>query len=104
MEVIAMTVKTVSSKANIVSRKKGQNSVEKSAYISRTTIKCERDGQTYYPKYSEDLVYSEVMLPEGAPEKLKDRAVLWSYQIQHHVSEVIGRRCAGRHGGLLIFV
>ena len=73
-----MTVKTVSSKANIVSRKKGQNSVEKSAYISRTTIKCERDGQTYYPKYSEDLVYSEVMLPEGAPEKLKDRAVLWN--------------------------
>lgn len=73
-----MTVKTVSSKASIVSRKKGQNAVEKSAYISRTAIKCERDGQTYYPKYSEDLVYSEVMLPEGAPEKLKDRAVLWN--------------------------
>lgn len=73
-----MTVKTVSSKASIVSRKKGQNAVEKSAYISRTTIKCERDGQTYYPKYSEDLVYSEVMLPEGAPEKLKDRAILWN--------------------------
>lgn len=73
-----MVVKTISSKTAIVSRKKGQNAVEKSAYISRTTIKCERDGQTYYPKYSEDLVYSEVMLPEGAPERLKSRAVLWN--------------------------
>ncbi len=77
-EVIILAVKTVSSKARIIGRKKGGNAVEMSAYISRTTIKCERNGQTYYPKYSEDLVYSAVMLPEGAPERLKDRAVLWN--------------------------
>lgn len=73
-----MTVKTVSSKMHIVSRKKGENAVEKAAYISRTIIKCERDGQTYYPKYSEDLVYSGIMLPDGVPEKLKDRAYFWN--------------------------
>lgn len=73
-----MVVKTISSKTRIVKRKLGQNAVEKSAYISRTTLKCERDGKTYYPKYSEDLVHSEVMLPEGAPEQLKDREYLWN--------------------------
>ena len=39
---------------------------------------CEYDGQTYYPKYSEDLVHSEVLLPENAPEEYKDPYVLWN--------------------------
>jgi len=39
---------------------------------------CEYDGRTYYPKYSEDLVHSEVILPENAPEEYKDPAVLWN--------------------------
>lgn len=73
-----MNVKTVSTRMEIVKRSKGQNAVDRSAYISRTTIQCERTGETYYPKYSEDLVYSEVMIPEGAPEKLKDRTYLWN--------------------------
>ena len=39
---------------------------------------CEYDGQTYYPKYSEDLVHCEVLLPENAPEEYKDPYVLWN--------------------------
>ena len=73
-----MIIKTISTKADIVRRSKGQNAVDKAAYISRTTIKCERTGETFYPKYSEDLVHSEVMIPEGAPDELNDRSVLWN--------------------------
>ena len=73
-----MIVKTISTKADIVRRSRGQNAVDKSACISRTTMKCERTGETFYPKYSEDLVHSEVMIPEGAPDELKDRSVLWN--------------------------
>ena len=39
---------------------------------------CEYDGQTYYPKYSEDLVHCEILLPENAPEEYKDPYVLWN--------------------------
>ena len=36
----------------------------------------ERDGRNYYPKYSEDLVHTEVMLPANAPPEYSDPAVL----------------------------
>ena len=39
---------------------------------------CEYDGQTYYPKYAEDLVHTEVMLPVNAPEDYKKPEVLWN--------------------------
>ncbi len=38
----------------------------------------EYDGQTYYPKYAEDLVHLEVLLLENAPEEFKDPAKLWN--------------------------
>ena len=38
----------------------------------------EYDGNTYYPKYSEDLVHTEVMLPENAPKEYEDASVLWN--------------------------
>ena len=45
-----MTTKELSTRVDIVKRSKGQSAVDKSAYISRTTIKSEYDGVTYYPK------------------------------------------------------
>ena len=72
-----MTTKELSTRVDIVKRSKGQSAVDKSAYISRTTIKSEYDGVTYYPKYSEDLVHSEIMLPENAPEEYADRSTLF---------------------------
>ena len=38
----------------------------------------EYDGNTYYPKYSEDLVHTEVMLPENAPKEYENASVLWN--------------------------
>ena len=42
------------------------------------TIIMVDDGTTYYPKYSEDLVHNEVMLPVNAPAKYSDPSVLWN--------------------------
>ena len=38
----------------------------------------EFDGQTYRPKYHEDLVHSEISLPENAPKEFAERATLWN--------------------------
>mgnify|MGYP003294992628 CR=1 FL=1 len=75
-------VKNLSTRFSIIGRGSGchggRSAVEKSAYISRTTLKSEYDGEKYFPKYSEDLVHTEISLPENAPEEFKDRSVLWN--------------------------
>ena len=52
--------------------------MEQASYVGRETMYCEYDGRTYYPKYSEDLVHNEVMLPQNAPEEYRDPKVLWN--------------------------
>ncbi len=59
-------------------RSKGQSAVEKASYISRSVLVSEYDGQTYRPKYHEDLVHSEITLPPNAPKEYADRATLWN--------------------------
>ena len=77
-----MATKSMSTRASICGRgsgcKGGHCAVEQSAYISREKMDSEYDGQTYYPKYSEDLVHSEVLLSENAPAEYKDPSVLWN--------------------------
>ena len=77
-----MTVKNISTRVQICGRSVnchgGHSVVEQSSYIGRVTMHSEYDGQTYYPKYSEDLVYSEVMLPSDAPEEFNDPNRLWN--------------------------
>ena len=77
-----MAVKNFSSRIQICGRSAschgGHNAVEQSAYISRETMYCEYDGKIYYPKYSEDLVHTEVLLPENAPKEYADSKVLWN--------------------------
>ena len=55
-----------------------QLAVEKASYISRSILVSEYDGQTYRPKYHEDLVHSEISLPTNAPKEYADRATLWN--------------------------
>ena len=75
-----MAVKILSTRIAIIDRGEycsgGSSAVDRSAYISRTTMYSEDDGTYYYPKYSEDLVHSEVMLPENASEEYADPSVL----------------------------
>lgn len=77
-----MGVKSLSTRAQICGRGAGchggHSAVEQSSYISRTTMYSEYDGRTYYPKYSEDLVYTEIMLAENAPEEYRDPVKLWN--------------------------
>ncbi|MBQ8913369.1 MAG: MobA/MobL family protein [Lachnospiraceae bacterium] len=73
-----MATKELSTRVDIIRRSKGQSAVDKAAYISRTTITSDYDGVTYYPKYSEDLVHSEIILPENAPKEYDERSVLWN--------------------------
>ena len=58
--------------------KGGKSAVEQSAYISRTTMESTYYQQTFYPKYSEDLVHDEIMLPPQAPREYSDRKILWN--------------------------
>lgn len=77
-----MAVKNLSTRVAIIGRgakcRGGSSAVDKSAYISRTTMYSEYDGTTYYPKYTEDLVHNEVMLPVNAPAEYSDPSVLWN--------------------------
>ena len=69
---------TLSSRASIVQRSKGQSAVEQSAYISRTSLYSDYYGMTYNRTAKEDLVGAGVLLPEHAPLEFADRAVLWN--------------------------
>ena len=75
---MANVTKQASTRFSIVKRSKGQSAVEKASYISRSVLVSEFDGQTYRPKYHEDLVHSEISLPENAPKEFADRATLWN--------------------------
>ena len=55
-----------------------QRAVEKASYISRSILVSEFGGQTYRPKYHEDLVHSEITLPPNAHKEYADRATLWN--------------------------
>ena len=69
---------TISSRASIVQRSKGQSAVEQSVYISRTYLYSDYYGMTYNRTAKEDLVGVGVLLPEHAPPEFEDRAVLWN--------------------------
>ena len=77
-----MAVKNISTRMKICGRTAkctgGHSAVEQSGYICREKMYSEYDGKTYYPKCHEDLVHSEVLLPENAPEEYKDPAKLWN--------------------------
>lgn len=63
---------------SIIQRSEGQSAVASAAYRSRTRIHDERLDKTFDWSDREDLLHSEIMLPEGAPERFKDRGVLWN--------------------------
>lgn len=77
-----MATKELSTKVAIVGRgakcKGGKSAVEQSSYISRTTLYSDYYGENFYPKYSEDLVHTEILLAENAPERYRDRNILWN--------------------------
>lgn len=66
------------STTKVISRSKGRSSVAAAAYRSGERIKNERDGITHDFTHKGGVVYSEIVLPENAPERYKDRSILWN--------------------------
>jgi ATP-dependent exoDNAse (exonuclease V) alpha subunit len=59
-----------------VSRGQGRTSVGAAAYRSGTRL--HQDGHTYDYTRRNDVVHSEIILPESAPPEFSDRQILWS--------------------------
>ena len=62
----------------IFSRGKGASAVQKAAYRSGEVMESEYDGEIHDYSKKTSIVYKEIMLPENAPIKYRDRSVLWN--------------------------
>ena len=62
----------------IQSRGKGKSAISVAAYIAGERFKNEYDGIVHDRSDRNDVVHSEIVLPENAPEEFYDRAVLWN--------------------------
>ena len=64
--------------AKVISRANGSSAVASAAYRSASELHDDRLGRDHDFSNKAGVIHSEVMLPEGAPERLSDRAVLWN--------------------------
>ena len=64
--------------AKVISRAAGRSAVAAAAYRSAAELDDERLERTHDFTAKTGVVYSEVLLPAGAPERLADRATLWN--------------------------
>ncbi|MBN6363542.1 MobA/MobL family protein [Providencia huaxiensis] len=61
----------------ILKRSEGKSAVYLTAYNNRLRARDERTGELYNYTKKDDLYYSEVMLPDNAPERFSDPVTLW---------------------------
>ena len=61
-----------------IKRTDGGNACRSSAYNARTDVQCERTGENFYFAHRDPTLHSDVLLPEGASDRFKDRTVLWN--------------------------
>ncbi len=64
--------------AKIISRAKGSSAVASAAYRSASRLFDEKLNRHHDFSNKAGVIHSEVMLPEGVPERLNDRAALWN--------------------------
>jgi len=62
----------------IISRSSGRSSVASAAYRAGEKLYNEYDGCTHDYSKRNDIVHTEIILPDNAPEKFKDRETLWN--------------------------
>ena len=62
----------------IIGRSSGRSAVGSSAYRSGERLENERDGITHDYTKKSGVVYSEIVVPEYAPEWTKNRQTLWN--------------------------
>ena len=64
--------------AKIISRAKGSSAVASAAYRSASRLFDEKLNRHHDFSNKAGVIHSEVMLPEGAPERLNERTALWN--------------------------
>ena len=64
--------------AKVISRSLGSSAVAAAAYRSADRLHDERLGRHHDFSNKAGVVHSEVLLPEGAPERWQDREMLWN--------------------------
>ena len=64
--------------AKVISRNTGASAVASAAYRSASELHDDRLNRNHNFSNKAGVIHSEVMLPEGAPERLNDRSTLWN--------------------------
>jgi Ti-type conjugative transfer relaxase TraA len=64
--------------AKVISRANGSSAVASAAYRSASDLHDERLGRSHNFTDKTGVVHSEVMAPEGSPERWQDREALWN--------------------------
>ena len=64
--------------AKLISRANGSSALAAAAYRSASRLHDERLDRHHDFSNKAGVVHSEVMLPDGAPEQMSDRAALWN--------------------------
>ena len=64
--------------AKVIGRSTGRSAVAAAAYRSASELLDERLDRTHDYTAKAGVVHSEIMLPDGAPERWLDRATLWN--------------------------
>ncbi|MFA7604905.1 MAG: MobQ family relaxase, partial [Novosphingobium sp.] len=64
--------------AKVISRANGSSAVASGAYRAAERLHDDRLGRNHDFSNKAGVVHSEIMLPEGAPERLNDRTTLWN--------------------------
>src|SRR3546814_8408338 len=72
--------------AKVGSRANGSSAVASAAYRSASELHDDRLNRDHDFSNKAGVIHSEVMLPEGAPERLTDRLTLW--RSEEHTSEL----------------
>ncbi len=64
--------------AKVIGRGTGRSAVAAASYRSASRLEDERLGRHHDFTSKTGVIHSEVMLPEGAPDRLRDRETLWN--------------------------
>ena len=64
--------------AKVISRVNGSSAVASAAYRAAERLHDDRLGRKHDFSNKAGVVHSEILLPDGAPERLNDRATLWN--------------------------
>lgn len=64
--------------AQTIARSKGKSATASAAYRSGEKINDERQGMIFDYSRKRGVVHSEILLPAGAPQELRERSTLWN--------------------------